>query len=163
MTEQNQGYAVFLFETAFEALGDAIKPYRQEGPAGAFIQCIGVDTGGSFVEMTLNGRSPSGESSEVELMIPMGMVRLIASIHSESVFGFSAGGREPGGREASERSLPPLGPGAPKPAMESESFPHTAAAAGMQSDATQAAKASESPATANAQSPADDRHQPPEG
>lgn len=152
MTEHTQGYAVFLFEPAFEALGDAIKPYRQEGPSGAFIQCLAVDTGGAFVEMTLQAKTPSGEDSEVELMIPMAMVRLIASIHSESVFGFTAGGREARAHDASGRALPPVGPGAPSAGSASESFPHP-----LRGSAVSTTSAAPS-ATG-----ADDRHQPPEG
>ena len=43
------GYAVFFFPPALEALGDAVKPYLQEGPAGPFVQCREVDTGGAFI------------------------------------------------------------------------------------------------------------------
>lgn len=161
MTEHTQGYAVFLFDSAFEALGDAIKPYRQDGPGGAFIQCVAVDTGGAFVELSLDAKTPSGENSEVELMIPSGMVRLIASIHSESVFGFTAGGREANAREASGRSLPPVGPGATAAGSPSASFPHGSASLAAKASADVAATSVHS-VDANASS-MDDRRQPPEG
>src|SRR3546814_4764975 len=54
MNDSN-GYAVFFFPQALEALGDAIKPYLQESPAGAHVVCNEIDTGGALVEMTLHG------------------------------------------------------------------------------------------------------------
>jgi len=106
MTEHTTGYAVFLYEQAQEALGDAIKPYLLTGPSGAYIGCQAVDTAGAFVEMTLNVRNERGESSETELMVPIGMVRMIVSSHSEAVFGFAARNLEPG-----LTALPVVGPG----------------------------------------------------
>ena len=84
----NDGYAVFFFPQALEALGDAIKPYLQEGPAGPHVVCNGIDTGGSLIEMTLNGNTTDGQQVELELMVPSGMVRMIVSAHSDEVFGF---------------------------------------------------------------------------
>ena len=84
----NTGYAVFFYPPALEALGDAIKPYLQEGPMGAHVACSEVDTAGSFVEMTLAGQAADGHKVAVELMIPGSMVRMIVSAHGDSVFGF---------------------------------------------------------------------------
>ena len=84
----NNGYAVFFFPQALEALGEAIKPYLQEGPAGPHIMCNGVDTGGSFIELSLNGTARDGTAVELELMVPSGMVRMIVSAHSDEMFGF---------------------------------------------------------------------------
>jgi hypothetical protein len=81
---ESSGYAVFLFPQALEALADAVKPYLQTGPAGLFVPCKEVDTGGAFIEMTLEGRSPDGRVVELELMVPGNMVRMIVSAHSES-------------------------------------------------------------------------------
>lgn len=82
------GYAVYFFPQALEALGEAIRPYLQDGPAGPHVLCHGVDTGGSLVEMTLRGRTQDGTAVELELMIPSGMVRMIASVHADEIFGF---------------------------------------------------------------------------
>ena len=82
------GYAVFFFAPALEALGDAIKPYLQDGPAGPHVPCREVDTGGAFVEMTLQGQAPDGRPIALELMVPGNMVRMIVSAHSDDEFGF---------------------------------------------------------------------------
>lgn len=84
----NNGYAVFFFPQALEALGEAIKPYLQDGPAGQHVMCNGVDTGGSLIELSLNGNARDGTPVELELMVPTGMVRMIVSAHSDEMFGF---------------------------------------------------------------------------
>lgn len=85
---ESSGYAVFFFAPALEALGDAIKPYLQDGPAGPFVPCREVDTAGAFIEMTLEGRAPDGRGVELELMVPGNMVRMIVSARSDNDFGF---------------------------------------------------------------------------
>lgn len=85
---ESAGYAVFFFPPALEALGDAIKPYLQDGPAGVHVPCREVDTGGSFIEMTLKGRSNDGHDIGLELMVPGNMVRMIVSARSDAEFGF---------------------------------------------------------------------------
>lgn len=82
------GYAVFFFPPALEALGDAIKPYLQDGPAGPHVPCREVDTGGAFIEMTLQGRTNDGHDIALELMVPGNMVRMIVSARSDTEFGF---------------------------------------------------------------------------
>lgn len=82
------GYAVFFFAPALEALGDAIKPYLQDGPVGPHVPCREVDTGGAFIEMTLQGQAPDGRPIALELMVPGNMVRMIVSAHSDNEFGF---------------------------------------------------------------------------
>ena len=82
------GYAVFLFPPALEALGDAIKPYLQDGPAGVHVPCREIDTGGAFIEMTLQGRTNDGRDISLELMVPGNMVRMIVSARSNAEFGF---------------------------------------------------------------------------
>jgi hypothetical protein len=84
----NNGYAVFFFPQALEALGEAIKPYLLDGPAGQHVMCNGVDTGGAFIELSLNGTTKDGTPVELELMVPTGMVRMIVSAHSDEMFGF---------------------------------------------------------------------------
>ncbi len=104
MNEAN-GYAVFFFPQALEALGDAIKPYLQDGPVGPHVVCNEVDTGGALIEMTLRGTTTEGKLIVLELMVPGSMVRMIVSSQSDGSFGF--GPRLP--LEAVV-GLPPAGP-----------------------------------------------------
>ena len=82
------GYAVYFFPQALEALGDAIKPFLVDGPAGPYVACIEVDTGGAFVELTLEAHTGEGKPVTLELMVPSGMVRMIMSTQNEAAFGF---------------------------------------------------------------------------
>ena len=82
------GYAVFFFPQALEALGDAIKPYLQESKAGPHLLCREIDTGGALIEMTLDGHTPHGQQVDLELMVPTSMVRMIVSARGEEAFGF---------------------------------------------------------------------------
>ena len=101
------GYAVYLFPQALEALGDAIKPYLQEGPGGSHVLCREVDTGGALIEMTLDGLGSDGKSVQLELMIPSNMVRMIVSARSDGAFGF---GPRIAAMAMAMTSLPPVGP-----------------------------------------------------
>ena len=119
---ESSGYAVFFFPQAIEALGEAIKPYLQEGPMGPHVPCREVDTGGAFVELTLQGVDAQGRRLGLELMVPSNMVRIIVSAHNDSEFGFHvrtlAPMLEPGmvGTGAAPASPPPAeAPEAPKP------------------------------------------------
>ncbi|MDH5834898.1 hypothetical protein [Luteimonas kalidii] len=90
----NSGYAVFFYPQALEALGEAIKPYLQEGEAGPHISCSEVDTAGAFVEMTMFGRTAEGQDVTLELMVPSSMVRMIVSSQQAGSFGFRPHGQE---------------------------------------------------------------------
>ena len=106
---ESAGYAVFFFAPALEALGDAIKPYLQDGPAGPHVPCREVDTAGAFIELTLEGRTPDGREVELELMVPGNMVRMIVSAHSDHGFGFATRSRpmlEPGMQDAAPAEVP---------------------------------------------------------
>jgi hypothetical protein len=83
-----EGYAVFFFPQALEALGEAIKPYLAEGPAGVHVLCKEIDTGGALIEMTLPSQTADGQPSMIELMVPGSMVRMIVSAHGDGSFGF---------------------------------------------------------------------------
>ena len=85
---ESPGFAVFFFPQALDALGEAIKPYLQDGPAGLHVPCREVDTGGAFIEMTLEGRTADGREVALELMVPGNMVRMIVSARSDGDFGF---------------------------------------------------------------------------
>jgi hypothetical protein len=118
------GFAVFFFPQALEVLGEAIRPYLQEGPAGPHILCSEIDTGGSLIEMTIEARDLDGKTVERELMVPVSMVRMIVSARGEAAFGF--GPRA----EALVPTLPPLGPtaepaAAPPQAVPSPATPET--------------------------------------
>ena len=83
-----QGYAVFFFPKAIEALGAAIKPYLLGEEGAEHVLCREVDTGGAFTKMVLDGRTSQGTPVELELMLPGSMVRMIVSARSEEAFGF---------------------------------------------------------------------------
>ena len=111
------GYAVFFFPPALEALGDAIKPYLQDGPAGLHVPCSEIDTGGAFIEMTLQGRNTDGRDLALELMVPGNMVRMIVSARSDAEFGFYDRSRIP--QVLVEPGLPPgVGSAATEPAAK---------------------------------------------
>lgn len=88
----NQGYIVYLFPPAIEALGAPALPLMQKGEgegAEHYFVCKEVDTAGALVELTIEGKDASGNATQVELMIPMNMVRMIVSAHSDGAeFGF---------------------------------------------------------------------------
>lgn len=105
MLDETQGYAVFLYPQALEALGAAIRPYMQDGPSGPHVLCNAIDTGGALIEMTIEGRTPDGHPIAVELMIPANMVRMIVSARSDGVFGFGPRVAAPTDHDTS--SLPP--------------------------------------------------------
>lgn len=89
MAEQ-QTFVVFFHPQALEVLGEAIKPYLSEGPAGPHVLCTDIDTGGALCEMTLQGKPINEKPSDVELMVPVGMIRLIVSVlNGEHEFGFA--------------------------------------------------------------------------
>lgn len=103
----SNGYAVFFHPQALEALGDAVKPYLADGPTGVHLPCRSVDTSGSFVEMVLDGRDPDGRAVDIEVAVPVNMVRMIASARMDGAFGFG-----PRWSTAREPALPPVGPSA---------------------------------------------------
>lgn len=84
----DNGYAVFFFEQALEALGEPIKPYLHPGPPEPHVMCQRIDTAGALVQMTLLGKTGAGREVELELMVPMSMVRMVVSAHSDDSIGF---------------------------------------------------------------------------
>ena len=111
----SSGYAVFFYPPALEALGDAIKPYLQEGPLGPHVSCREVDTSGAFIEMTIEGQNAQGEKLALELMVPGSMVRMIVSAHSDNEFGFYARNRP---QAMLEPGMPVIAPPDATPAAE---------------------------------------------
>jgi hypothetical protein len=83
-----KNYAVFLFPQALEALGEPIRPYLRDAPGGPHIVCSEIDGAGPLFEMTLLGKGPQGEPLELEIMVPVSMVRLVMSMHGEHEIGF---------------------------------------------------------------------------
>lgn len=129
MNDSN-GYAVFFFPQALEALGDAIKPYLQEGTAGTHVLCRGIDTGGALIEMLLQGAAADGSPVELELMVPSAMVRMIVSAHSDATFGFASYAlREAAARQVAATPDPREGELAPAPAAAAASAKSVAASA----------------------------------
>lgn len=122
MNESN-GYAVFFFPQALEALGDAIKPYLQDGPAGQHVICNEIDTAGSLLEMTIAGVTSEGKQIMLELMVPGSMVRMVVSSQSDAMFGFG-----PRLHEVPLPGLPPVGPTAEPAQARPEGLPNSNAA-----------------------------------
>ena len=88
MSEQHT-YAVYFHPQALEVLGEAIKPYLTESPAGQYLLCKEIDTGGAFCEMALSGNTPDGKPLDVDVMVPTGMIRLVVSVSGNEIdFGF---------------------------------------------------------------------------
>lgn len=85
----DSGYAVFFFPAAIEALGAVVSPYLDTGNGEPHLRCEEVDTGGAFIEVTLEVADEQGIMRRVELMFPASMVRLIVSVHSDGTFGFA--------------------------------------------------------------------------
>ncbi|MGN6225661.1 hypothetical protein ACWKWK_05475 [Pseudoxanthomonas beigongshangi] len=86
----NEGYAVFFFPQALEALGEAIKPYLVQVEGGEpHILCREIDTAGALIEMTLEGLAPDGKTVQIEVMVPGSMVKMIVSARSDGAIGFS--------------------------------------------------------------------------
>ncbi len=81
-------YAVFLFPQALESLGEPIKPYLRDAAGGLHIVCAEIDSSGPLFGMTLLGKGPQGESLELEIMLPVSMVKLVMSMHGEHEIGF---------------------------------------------------------------------------
>jgi hypothetical protein len=132
------GYAVFFFPQALEALGDAIKPYLQGGKVGEHVLCSEIDTSGSLIEMTMRGTTNEGKAMVLELMVPVSMVRMIVSSQTDGMFGF--------GPRLAEAALPPVGPTAEpataQPAAVPEGGAHAAARESVVSPADATAKPS---------------------
>jgi hypothetical protein len=126
MNESN-GYAVFFFPQALEALGDAIKPYLQDGPMGPHVICNEIDTGGALLEMTIQGVTTEGKAVMLELMVPGSMVRMVVSSQSDATFGF--------------------GPRIPVPVMELPAVGPTAEPAQAAPEAVPSSRGGESPAS----------------
>ncbi len=122
------GYAVFFFPQALEVLGDPVRPFLQEGPAGPHVACTTIDTGGAFIEMTLDGRTPEGREVSLELMVPSSMVRMVVSTQSEAMFGFGLRGAY-----ALPVALPVIGPTAEPAGASSDALPSTTGDAKAQS------------------------------
>jgi hypothetical protein len=87
MTDFN-GYAVFFFPQALEALGGALKPYLQEGAAEPHVLCREIDAGGPLIQLTMDGRTTSGQAVDLQLILPTNMIRMIVSARSDPAFGF---------------------------------------------------------------------------
>jgi len=113
-----EGYAVFFFPQALEALGEAIKPYLHEGPMGEHVLCNEVDTAGALIEMTIQAQTTDGRSTTLELMVPTSMVKMIVSARSDSAFGFG-----PRMTSAPMATLPPVAGDAPAASEPANAIP----------------------------------------
>jgi len=142
---ETEGYVVFFFDNALEALGAAIKPYLREGAHGEHVLCNEIDTAGSLIEMTLQASTEDGRTVSLELMVPQQMVKMIVSARSEAGFGFS-----PRVAPTLMQQLPPVAGNAPAAHEAPQAVPSAPAKTTTET----------SPANATTQS---DTSKPPEG
>lgn len=117
---ESEGYVVFFFPQALEALGEAIKPYLREGPGGEHVLCHEIDTGGALIEMTIMATTHDGRSISLELMVPQSMVKMVVSARSDAEFGFG-----PRVAPSLMASLPPVAGSAPAPSAPPKATPKT--------------------------------------
>lgn len=118
------GYAVFFFPHALEALGEAIKPYLHDGPGGEHVLCNEIDTSGQLIEMTMQGSLDTGAMVTLELMVPSSMVRMVVSSQSDAVFGFRPRVSTNTLRLDAPPALPPVGPTAEPANAAAAALPH---------------------------------------
>lgn len=106
------GYAVFFFPQALEALGEPIRPHLHGQDDCTHLKCRTIDTAGSLIELTLDTDAPGGELVDLKVMVPASMVRMIMSARSDEEFGF--GPRASASAASTEAEgvamLPPVGP-----------------------------------------------------
>lgn len=81
-------YAVYLLDSAAEALGPVGAPFIQKDASGPHIVAAEVDTGGALCELTLHGKDAKGVDMTVEMMIPLGMIKMILTIVAPESIGF---------------------------------------------------------------------------
>lgn len=81
-------YAVYLVDKVAEVLGPVVQPFIKSDASGDHFLATEVDTGGAFCELTLAGQDADGKPTTIELMIPMGMIRMVISIVNDGKFGF---------------------------------------------------------------------------
>ena len=73
-------YAVYLHDSALEALGEAIKPFMTQGPTGPHFVCTELDTGGALCEMSVETTTGDGIRQRTQVMFPVAMIRLVLSL-----------------------------------------------------------------------------------
>lgn len=117
---ESEGYVVFLFDQALEALGEAIKPYLREGPGGPHLLCNEIDTAGSLIELTIQAQTQDGRTVALELMFPQNMVKMVVSARSDASFGFA-----PRVAPALMAVLPPVAGSAPAPQTPTHAVPQS--------------------------------------
>ena len=149
--EESRGYAVFLFPQALEALGEAIRPYLLDGPAGPHVLCREIDTAGALIEMTLEMQTSEGRPVSLELMVPTSMVRMIVSARSDGAFGF--GPRTAPAPHAATTVVVPAA--APAPATPAPAAPAEAPAPATPAEVPAPAPAPAAPAPVATPTPAE--------
>lgn len=124
-----RGYVVFFHPQALEALGSPITHYLLGEGDNRHVLCREVDTGGSLIEMTIDGQTTEGKPVQIELMVPTSMVRMIVSAQGDNeAFGFrprvAAVPVPPApAPTAPAQTLPPVGPTAAPATAPSEGVP----------------------------------------
>lgn len=82
-------YGVLLFENAWEEIGEALKPYQQEGPIGKYLYCREIVLGHSFVTMTFTSKQVEGKvANKMSISIPSSFVKFVAEGADKTPMGF---------------------------------------------------------------------------
>ena len=72
-------YGVLLSEDGWRELGEALKPYQQEGPIGKYLYCKELCCDGSFVKMTVTPEQVGDRIDCVmQISVPGAFVKFIA-------------------------------------------------------------------------------------
>ncbi len=91
MPESDNKFGVLLFDAGWKELGEALKPYEQNGPIGKYLYCRNFEVNGPFVELTFSPGQVEGRiKEEMTIWIPTGFIKFVttASAANEKAIGF---------------------------------------------------------------------------
>ena len=72
-------YGVLLFEEAWNQLGEALKPYWQEGPIGKYLYCKDIGFCGHFMTLTFTQKQVHNRiGCDMTIWVPTSFVKFIA-------------------------------------------------------------------------------------
>lgn len=84
-------FGVLLFDEGWMELGEALKPYEQNGPIGKYLYCRKFEIDGPFAELTFTPEQVEGRvEEETTVWIPRSFIKFVATVSTanEKVLGF---------------------------------------------------------------------------